>query len=115
LPLFSVKDPCDFTVPTRIFRIPSAHLRSSTSATSFFVWVWFGLVLVFWDRICLCNSGWLAWNLLHRPHWPWTHDLPASTSWVLELQMCTTTSSLLSLFCSPGSEGSDTDILGVSI
>jgi hypothetical protein len=33
------------------------------------------------DRISLCNWG-----------WPWTCDPLASVSWVLELQVCTTTS-----------------------
>jgi hypothetical protein len=34
----------------------------------------------FWDRVLLCNPGWL-----------WTLDLPASASRVLELQACTIT------------------------
>jgi hypothetical protein len=48
-----------------------------------FVLVWFG----FWDRILLC-----------RPDWPWSHDPPASTSWLLGLQVCLTTPSITCYF-----------------
>lgn len=26
----------------------------------------------FWDPVSLCSPGWLSWNLLYRPGWPWT-------------------------------------------
>jgi hypothetical protein len=46
--------------------------------TVLFVWVWF-VYFVFWGSVSL-----------HSPSWTQIHNLPASTSWVLELQACTT-------------------------
>jgi hypothetical protein len=44
---------------------------------------------IFWDRL-----------FLDRQEWPWTCDRPASTSWVLGLQVCSTMPGLtVILFC----------------
>jgi hypothetical protein len=46
------------------------------------------LVLI-WDRVLLCSLGW-PWTFCIARSWCRTHNLPASTSQVLRLQMCAT-------------------------
>jgi hypothetical protein len=47
-----------------------------------FLFIFITFIIIFKDKISLCSSG-----------WPWIHDLPASTSQVLGLQVCTITTS----------------------
>jgi hypothetical protein len=54
-------------------------------------WDFFFFFFCFW-RQGFFVQVWLSWNLICRPSWPWTlKDLPASTSLVLRLKACTTT------------------------
>jgi hypothetical protein len=70
------------------------HLRCSHSlwqASSITVW-WSvcvnTLLELFYLFVLLCLF--FFWNWVSLCSWPGTHDIPASASWVLGLQMCTT-------------------------
>jgi hypothetical protein len=55
-----------------------------------FVFIWFGLGLVFPDRISLCSPGCLASHSVDQAGLE-LRNLPASASQVLGLKACTTT------------------------
>ena len=49
-------------------------------------------IIIFFYRQGFSMYLWMSWNLLSKSDWPRTlRDLPASTSWVLGLKVCTIT------------------------
>lgn len=64
--------------------------HSTLLAPTFPCSCWVGWGDDFWDRVSLCRSFWVSWNLLCRQN---HKDLRASTSWVMGLNDYATTPS----------------------